>query len=557
MSSAFQSGLAFLITLTIILLCVIISVLSNLSYAQENEKLHGQTLDAITKHTSSKQNPYITVGRGPASIGVGLSNTIYVANFYDGTVSVIDGNNNTKIDDIKVGGEPASIGVNDGTNTIYVANYEDGTVSVIDGKNNTKIDDIKVGRGPKAVGVNFITNTIYVANYNTANDANDENYTVSVIDGKNNTKIDDIKVGRGPNAVGVYYGGGANTIYVANFHDGTVSVIDGNNNTKIDDIKVGGEPGAIGVNSATDNIYVASYETVSVIDGKNNTKIDDIKVGRGPKAVGVDDVTNTIYISNLDNDTVSVINGTTNTKIDDIKVGGSPASIGFNDGTNAIYVANFHDGTVSVIDGNSKKAVTKVMFNTEPFNAGHIECQQDKSIAPTAQQFYIWSGSECTAKPNQGFEFVSWQQNLPGNSTQLINFSLPNTWDSGLRDSILDFLHMKPDKPEATLNITKFGASFTANFKALPPPIPQEYLIGLFTIVASTIVGWSIPSIIGWINFKKRARVVSSYHERIKSNIKDDDYKIDEKDIIDLDKLKDEIANDYSKGKIAISNMKI
>ena len=77
-----------------------------------------------------------------------------------------------------------------------------------------------------------------------------------------------------------------------------------------------------------------------------------------------------------------------------------------------------------------------VMFSTEPFNAGHIECDKDKLIARVAQQFYIWSGSECTAKPNQGFEFVSWQENLGGNSTQLIKFSSPpSIWDS-----ILDFL---------------------------------------------------------------------------------------------------------------------
>ena len=53
---------------------------------------------------------------------------------------------------------------------------------------------------------------------------------------------------------------------------------------------------------------------------------------------------------------------------------------------------------------------------------------------------------------------------------------------------------------------TKFG-SFTANFKALPPAIPSEYLLGLFTIVASTIIGWSIPSIIGWTKSKRQAGV--------------------------------------------------
>ena len=39
---------------------------------------------------------------------------------------------------------------------------------------------------------------------------------------------------------------------------------------------------------------------------------------------------------------------------------------------------------------NANKVVAQVTFNTEPFNAGHIECDKDKLIAPTAQQFYLY-----------------------------------------------------------------------------------------------------------------------------------------------------------------------
>ena len=93
------------------------------------------------------------------------------------------------------------------------------------------------------------------------------------------------------------------------------------------------------------------------------------------------------------------------------------------------------------------------MFGIEPFNSGNIEYGQDKSISPLLQQFYLYEGDECTAKPNQGFEFVSWQENLPGNSTQLLQLaSAPS-----ILDSILDFFHMKQDKQEATINPTNFG----------------------------------------------------------------------------------------------------
>ena len=46
--------------------------------------------------------------------------------------------------------------------------------------------------------------------------------------------------------------------------------------------------------------------------------------------------------------------------------------------------------------------------------------------------------------------------------------------------------------------------TFTANFKPLPPAIPPEFLLPLYGIIASSIVGWSIPSIMGW--FKARTQ---------------------------------------------------
>jgi YVTN family beta-propeller protein len=499
-----QRRLIFLIILNIIVVVSVV-VLSDVTYAREILELHKKTLYEITKHTSSKENPHITVGKVPSAISVNdITNTIYVANQEDNTVSVIDGKNNTKIgDDIKVGEGPLlDISVNPITNTIYVANYLYNTISVIDGKNNTKIgDDIKVGRAPSAIDVDYHTvhTTIYVTNR--------EDNTVSVIDGKNNTKIgDDIKVGRAPSAIDVHYR--KHTIYVANEEDNTVSVIDGKNNTKIgDDIKVGRLPSAISVNLITNTIYVANYldNTVSVIDGKNNTKIgDDIKVGEGPRAIDIDFGTYTIYVAN-------------------------------------------HDNTLSVIDGQTNKLVAKVTFNNEPFNAGHIECDKDKLIAPVAQQFYVWSGSECKAKPNQGFEFVSWQENLDGNSTQLIKFSSP----SSISDSIieaLDFLHPKPDKQEATLNITKFG-SFTANFKALPPPIPAEYVATLFTVVATAFIGsWLTPTVIGWRKTKKQGSKLDHYHDEVKNLYNDG--RLDRNDIGTLNILRDKITDEYTRGKI-------
>src|SRR6266511_4847222 len=67
---------------------------------------------------------------------------------------------------IPVGQGPTGIAANRVTNRIYVANFRESSVSVIDGSSNTVIATIPVGGGPAAVGVNAKTNRIYVAQQN-------------------------------------------------------------------------------------------------------------------------------------------------------------------------------------------------------------------------------------------------------------------------------------------------------------------------------------------------------------------------------------------------------
>ena len=120
--------------------------------------------------------------------------TIDVANRNENTVSVIDGRSCNGSDTtgcaqtwptVAVGASPQALAVNRATNTIYVTNTNDNTVSVLNGStcngsDHSGCDDtpptVAVGAGPRAVGVNQATNTIYVG------DGFDG--TVSVVDGR-------------------------------------------------------------------------------------------------------------------------------------------------------------------------------------------------------------------------------------------------------------------------------------------------------------------------------------------------------------------------------------
>jgi YVTN family beta-propeller protein len=74
----------------------------------------------------------------PSAIAVDpTSNKIYVANFRDNTVSVINGTTETKEpNDITVGDSPSSIAVNTAVSMIYVTNFVSDTISIIDARTN-------------------------------------------------------------------------------------------------------------------------------------------------------------------------------------------------------------------------------------------------------------------------------------------------------------------------------------------------------------------------------------------------------------------------------------
>ena len=195
------------------------------------------------------------------------TNKLYVANSGDGTVSVVDGKTNKVVGAPIVVGNAAlplgcvstctdpgsdsySIVLNHKTHKIYVGNFVDATVVVIDAKTNkVKGAPISVNDVPYILAVNEKTNKIYMANYYDA--------TVQVLDGETDTIVATIKVGTPSSPDGCYATSSCtdwgslptsvtvnektNKIYVTNLNDGSVQVIDGNTDT------LAGSPVKVGV----------------------------------------------------------------------------------------------------------------------------------------------------------------------------------------------------------------------------------------------------------------------------------------------------------------------
>jgi YVTN family beta-propeller protein len=78
---------------------------------------------------------------------------VYVADFGDDTVSVIDTATNTVVATVVVGGNPADVAVTPDSAHAYVTNNDDDTVSVIDTATNTAVTTVVVGSSPAGIEI--------------------------------------------------------------------------------------------------------------------------------------------------------------------------------------------------------------------------------------------------------------------------------------------------------------------------------------------------------------------------------------------------------------------
>lgn len=294
----------------------------------------------------------IPVGRTPIGLAVTDDDTVYVANFIDSTLSVINPGSSSRLlvedDTIAVGSKPVSVAVSD-DDTVYVANSDDSTLSVINPGSLAEDDTIPVGGGPVGVAVSN-DDTVYVTNGGSD--------TVSVIAPGALTQSYTVAVGDNPTGVAAM---SDDTVYVANSSSGWVSVINPGSQIEDDSIYTGGLLRAVAASSITNSVYVASFQADAVEVIRNGELGDSIAVGTGPLGVAVSESGGALYVANNGADTVSVLTGSPLTSVAAVSVGDAPNAIAVNDGDGLIYVTNENPGrtgTVSVIALNAGANLT-------------------------------------------------------------------------------------------------------------------------------------------------------------------------------------------------------
>jgi YVTN family beta-propeller protein len=296
-----------------------------------------------------------------------VTNKIYVTNSASDSLLVIDGATNAATT-VPAGASPFPVAVNPVTNTVYVANspspISPGSVTVINGVDNSIVATVPTGIAPNFVAVNPVTNKIYASN--------SSGNTVTVIDGTNPTASPTtVTVGNHPNGIAIDQA--RNKLYVANIQDNTVSVIDGATNTVSATVPVSTtSPFFVALNPVTNKVYVAGSgngNIVSVIDGASDEQLQPVTAGSGAYRLGVNAVTNKIYVANQYDSSVTVIDGVTDAPTRIQLLTGNPYAVAVNPVTNKIYVSErgTQSNVVAVIDGASDTLLANVPAGNSPY----------------------------------------------------------------------------------------------------------------------------------------------------------------------------------------------
>jgi YVTN family beta-propeller protein len=339
----------------------------------------------------SYTNPFaisedILLGQTPSHIAVNPNtNLIYVSDYNNDSVSVIDGKTNKVVNTIGIE-TPSYIGVNPNTNMIYVDEHNrdlnSSSIDVIDGKTNKVVDTIGI-ETPSNMAVNPNTNMLYVLNQ--------DNKTLSVIDGKTNEVVDYIVL---VNQSIAYLAVNPNTnmIYVSDYYDNSISVIDGKTNEVVHTIVIE-TPTYIAVNPNTNMIYVMAYVynpdftsySINIIDGKTNEVVDAIGMEEESE-IAINTNTNMLYARGFDH--ISVIDGKTKVGIVDIPLDANIHSLSVNPNTNMIYVSDFDSNSVYAINGMANR-IDAVVIGAEPPTLSVGKAISDISFNPNTNMIYI------------------------------------------------------------------------------------------------------------------------------------------------------------------------
>jgi YVTN family beta-propeller protein len=121
--------------------------------------------DVVAYDEMAHTSKIIKTGKYPCALAINSkTNRIYVVNYADQSITVIDGAANSVLATLPVGDHPQAVTVNEASNQIYVANVHGDSVTVIDCTRNVVADTLHAGKNPYGIVVDKTTGMVATVN---------------------------------------------------------------------------------------------------------------------------------------------------------------------------------------------------------------------------------------------------------------------------------------------------------------------------------------------------------------------------------------------------------
>jgi len=291
---------------------------------------------------------------------------IFVSNYKDDTVSVIDGEDSREIKVLPVPNSPYGLAVRSTKPLVAVANSAGSTITLVDPIRLEVLRTIEVGKIPLHAVFSVDGKLLFVALPIERQIAVVDVDTAGVVD-----RID-IETNGKPKRVAVSPDG--RRLYVlVHARQGAVVVLDIATRSVIATIPVGAFPTDFGMSRDGRRIVAASFDdsTITVIDTESLTSLATYPVENGFGLV-VHPTKPIVYSMASFDDAVHVVNYETGAPITDLDGRGPTYSAISPDGS-VLWIVNEDGNNVVKLDTETNQAIARVGVGSEPQNAVLLE----------------------------------------------------------------------------------------------------------------------------------------------------------------------------------------
>ncbi|WML35869.1 YncE family protein [Clostridium sp. OS1-26] len=284
----------------------------------------------------------------------------YIANYVEGTLSIVDGAKDEIIKKINCGLQPYDVVIGS-ENRILVANSGSNTISIVCAN-----DSIKTLKMPNNghIDVDFNMARVYVSNISSVAAYNIEKGNLLWrVDGFYSVKF--IKLSNSKNKLFIL---DDNKVKIYNAKDGSV----------IGNIMVGNAPSFIEINEDDDIAYISNTmdNSISVIDINNLEVIFTIcNVGNAP--IGMKLLKNNLYVANSLGNNVTIVNALLNSVISSISVGMGPERITSTPDCEKLLVSNTTENTISIINPLTNMVESTIQGFSQPIGIVAVNSNLD------------------------------------------------------------------------------------------------------------------------------------------------------------------------------------